>query len=79
MSTRNIVPRATGEGGIGTNLKKWGSSHIEEMSFNSLYQRNRLDADMTIPDGYNSIRFGDFEIAPGVTITLLGNAQLVVI
>jgi hypothetical protein len=79
MSTRNVVPRATSEGGIGTNLKKWRSSYIEQMNCDSLLQRNRIDTDMTIPDGYNAIRFGDFEIAPGVTITLLGNAQLVVI
>lgn len=25
MATRNIVPRATGEGGIGTSAKKWGA------------------------------------------------------
>ncbi|MEI7816180.1 MAG: hypothetical protein WCI45_03200, partial [Desulfuromonadales bacterium] len=42
-------------------------------------QPNRIDTDMTIPDGYNAIRFGDFEIGADVTITLLGNSQLVII
>ena len=45
----------------------------------ALYQRNRIDTDITIPDGYNAMRFGDFEISPDVTITLLGNSQMVVI
>lgn len=31
MATRNIVPRATGEGSLGTNAKKWGSAYINEI------------------------------------------------
>lgn len=32
MATRNIVPRATGEGGIGTSSKKWGSAHFDTIT-----------------------------------------------
>lgn len=32
MATRNIVPRANGEGGIGTANKKWGSAHIQTLN-----------------------------------------------
>lgn len=33
MSTRNLVPRASGEGGIGTTLVPWGSGHYNSGSF----------------------------------------------
>ena len=29
MATRNIVPRAGGEGSLGTAVKNWDSSYIE--------------------------------------------------
>lgn len=32
MATRNIVPRANGEGGIGTANKRWGSAHIQTLN-----------------------------------------------
>jgi hypothetical protein len=31
MATRNIVPRATGEGGIGTAAKHWGAGHFDTL------------------------------------------------
>lgn len=49
-------------------------------AYNSLImQPNRIDTDMTIPDGFNAVMFGDFEIGPNITITLLGNSQFIVI
>jgi len=36
MTTRNIVPRATGEGGIGTTAKRWALGWINALSVNSL-------------------------------------------
>lgn len=32
MTTRNIVPRANGEGGIGTASKKWGTANIQTLN-----------------------------------------------
>lgn len=42
-----------------------------------IMQPNRIDTDMTIPDGQNAVIFGDFEIGPDVTVTGLGNANFV--
>ena len=33
MATRNIVPRANGEGGLGTSEKKWGAIYAEDATF----------------------------------------------
>lgn len=47
-------------------------------AFDSLImQPNRIDVDMTIPDGFNAVMFGDFEVSPDVTVTGLGNANFV--
>lgn len=32
MATRNIVPRATGEGGIGTTAKRWATGYINSLT-----------------------------------------------
>ena len=32
MTTRNIVPRANGEGGIGTASKKWGAANVQTLN-----------------------------------------------
>lgn len=37
-------------------------------------QSNRIDADMTIPNGYNAITIGPFEVGPNVTVTGIGNS-----
>ena len=36
MSTRNVVPRDTGEGSIGTALKKWATGWINALTVNSI-------------------------------------------
>jgi hypothetical protein len=36
MATRNIVPRADGEGGIGVALKKWASGYINALTVSTL-------------------------------------------
>ena len=43
MATRNIVPRATGEGSIGTPEKKWNSANIKNINAESIDIDN-LDA-----------------------------------
>lgn len=42
-----------------------------------IMQPNRIDQNVTVPDGYNAVMFGDFEIAPGVTIECVGNANFI--
>ena len=42
-----------------------------------IMQPNRIDIDMTIPDGQNAVIFGNFEVSPDVTVTGLGNANFV--
>lgn len=32
MATRNIVPRATGEGNLGTSEKHWGGANIDSIT-----------------------------------------------
>ena len=32
MATRNIVPRATGEGSIGTSAKTWGAVYADDIA-----------------------------------------------
>ena len=32
MATRNIVPRATGEGSIGTSAKTWGAGYFDDLT-----------------------------------------------
>jgi hypothetical protein len=42
MATRNIVPRATSEGSLGTSLKKWLSAFIDTLT---------LTNPLTVPNG----------------------------
>lgn len=42
MATRNIVPRANGEGGIGTTVKRWGQAFFDNLT---------LTNDLTVPYG----------------------------
>ena len=35
MPTRNIVPRADGEGGLGTTAKNWGEVHKKDLYINN--------------------------------------------
>jgi hypothetical protein len=39
-------------------------------------QSNRIDTDISVPDGYNGVWFGDVEVGPNVTVTGLGNSTL---
>lgn len=39
-----------------------------------VFQRNRIDSNLTIPTGFNVVMFGDFEVAPDVTVTGQGNS-----
>ena len=36
MATKNLVPRATGEGQIGTSAKKWSQANFVTGSFDNL-------------------------------------------
>ena len=36
MATRNIVPRATGEGSIGTSAKTWGAGYFDSIAANEM-------------------------------------------
>ena len=50
MASRNIVPRADGEGGIGTSLKKWGNAYFDDMI--ELSKFNTEDAsELTVATG----------------------------
>ena len=42
-----------------------------------IMQPNRIDSDMTIPDGQNAVIFGCFEVDPDATVTGLGNSCFV--
>lgn len=42
-----------------------------------IMQPNRINTDMTIPDGFNAVMFGDFEVSPDAIVTGLGNANFV--
>ena len=42
-------------------------------------QPNRIDTDMTVPDGFNAVMFGDFELHPDATLTCLGNSTFIAI
>lgn len=37
MATKSLVPRATGEGGIGTSAKHWGTGYIDTMTVSSAF------------------------------------------
>jgi hypothetical protein len=42
-------------------------------------QPNQIPSDVTIPDGYNALMIGDFELSPDATITCLGNSTFLAI
>lgn len=43
-------------------------------SATTLTQKNRIDANFTIPNGSNAVTIGPFEVNPDVTVTGLGNS-----
>lgn len=44
------------------------------MTVMTLMQKNRIDANWTIPNGINAVTIGPFEVNPDVTVTGLGNS-----
>jgi hypothetical protein len=44
------------------------------MTVTTLMQKNRIDANWTIPNGINAVTIGPFEVNPDVTVTGLGNS-----
>lgn len=40
MATRNIVPRATGEGSIGTSAKTWGAGYFDNLAVTNIITGN---------------------------------------
>ncbi len=65
MATKNIVPRATGEGSIGTTAKKWLKGWFESVFLGNLTPGNmvKVSAGNVIEDGTNT----DTEVADAVT------------
>ena len=51
------------------------SALIAAAAAQTLMQKNRIDNDWSIPDGYNAITIGPFEVSPDVTVTGLGNSN----
>jgi hypothetical protein len=72
MSTRSIVPRVNGEGGIGTLSKRWGSGHFQNGSYsqpvsgstptlnNHLATKDYVDS--TVTGGADKITEGDSKV-----------------
>ena len=57
MATKNIVPRATGEGGIGTTLKHWASAFIDTITAKKVIADNfegALKGDITADNVTNT-------------------------
>lgn len=45
-----------------------------EITVTTLMQKNRIDANWTIPNGINAVTIGPFEVNPDVTIAGIGNS-----
>lgn len=60
------IPVARADGTIDPG---WLPDHL-------MIRPNRIDKDITIPDGHNALLVGPVEIGPNVTITGLGNSTL---
>lgn len=59
---------------IGSQTQAY-SARLDDLAAGVLWrQRNRIDADMTIPDGENAVMVGPFEVGPDVVVTGLGNS-----
>lgn len=53
MATKNLVPRATGEGGIGTSAKRWLEAYINTLYVGSI--KNSADTGSILLGGVTSI------------------------
>ena len=59
---------------IGSQTQAY-SARLDDLAAGVLWrQRNRIDANMTIPDGENAVMVGPFEVGPDVVVTGLGNS-----
>ena len=83
MATKNFVPRATGEGQLGTSTKKWKDSHFSGTgSFGHIIVDGNITASGEIRadsfksvDGGNTIDFNDsLDIAGDITASWVGSA-----
>jgi len=54
MATRNIVPRATGEGSIGTPAKRWNDGYYSNLHSGGIF----VDSDEMSPNTDNTIDLG---------------------
>ena len=77
MATRNIVPRADGEGSLGTSAKKWGIIHAKHIltsdaaAHNSLYRGAEItDSWATIQANIQAGDFSNYYIGDYKTINL---------
>lgn len=60
MATRNIVPRATGEGSLGTETKKWGNIYADNLhSSNPLPIANGGTGATTVAGARNALGLGN--------------------
>ena len=60
MATRNIVPRATGEGSLGTETKKWGNIYADNLhSSNPLPIANGGTGASTVAGARNALGLGN--------------------
>jgi hypothetical protein len=50
MTTKNIVPRANGEGGLGTAAKHWGSAYIDDVHTTFTFPKELHAGQAVIPD-----------------------------
>lgn len=57
MATRNIVPRATGEGNIGTSTKKWLSAFFTTINLFGEAIMQQISTPSNPSSGYNKLYF----------------------
>ena len=55
MTTRNIVPRADGEGSLGTSVKKWGDVHTDALHAGTIETTGSISG-VTEPETDESVR-----------------------
>jgi len=67
MSTRNLVPRANNEGGIGTTLKKWATGFIKVLNVDTI--------NGNVPAGWVETT-GTFTATPASTSTITMTSDL---
>lgn len=71
MATRNIVPRATGEGGLGTTAKRWLNAFINAITCTTInlltITQPASGATLTVQEGNTLTVAGDITIGQGFT------------